>query len=70
MERGQGRTVYNRAVFVIEIPAPESGLHPQARHDLVASGTEPGILFVVFVLVLGKLVMRVFRQDGIEVWLS
>ncbi len=57
-------------VFVIEIPAPESGLHSQAHHDLVGYGTEFVILFVVFVLVLSKLVMRVFRQDGTEVRLS
>jgi hypothetical protein len=56
-------------VFVIEIPAPESALHPHANHDGVQEATAIFVL-VVFVLVLGRWLVRMFQQDGTEIHLA
>ena len=45
--------------YVVHVQPPEAGLHPQAgAHGLVGAGTEIVLVLIVFVLVLGRVLIR------------
>lgn len=50
---------------VIEIPSGHRW-HPSGKHDAVQHTTEVTLCFVVILVVLGRVFVRIFRQDGTE----
>ena len=50
------------ATFTVETQAPESGLHSHAsEHDQVAVGSELVLVVIVFLIVCGRVVVRILR---------
>jgi len=52
------------AAQVIGIPSGQ--WHPMAHHDGVQHATELFLVFIVILVVLGRVIVRVFAQDGTE----